>query len=371
MICTVKEADGSEAGSREYEEDIPDRSGRPNRGGTNMKKNITRKILAALMVCMMFVSAASVLPITGVKAEEAAEAEAVTVEMAEATETEETAADEIAGEEILPEEAAAEEAAVEETLAEETVVEETVAEETVVEETVAEETVVEEIVVEETAAEVIPAEDEAATEETAVEETAAEELLAKETIAEETIAEEEPETVVAEEDEMIFDDYETPLGIIAQNYAFERDANGALVLDGNGNPVVIPASEEDDIPVAFLRDAEGALVLDPDGNPIVTQTIPANAVKISTLEDRLDPNRSIDIYYSWDDGKATLGGTVTFHAVLHGYENAEYTIQWQQSKDNENWSNIQDAEGLLHPETITRDNYQDFWRVQVTITGAA
>ena len=320
-----------------------------------MKKNITRKILAALMVCMMFVSAASVLPITGVKAEEAVEAEAVTVETAEATETEETAA---------------EEAAVEETAAEETVAEETAAEETVVEETVVEETVVEEIVVEETAAEVIPAEDDAATEVIAVEETTAEELPAEETIAEE-IAAEEPETVVAEEDEMIFDDYETPLGIIAQNYAFERDANGALVLDGNGNPVVIPASEEDDIPVAFLRDAEGALVLDPDGNPIVTQTIPANAVKISTLEDRLDPNRSIDIYYSWDDGKATLGGTVTFHAVLHGYENAEYTIQWQQSKDNENWSNIQDAEGLLHPETITRDNYQDFWRVQVTITGAA
>ena len=100
-----------------------------------MKKNITRKILAALMVCMMFVSAASVLPITGVKAEEAVEAEAVTVETAEATETEETAA---------------EEAAVEETAAEETVAEETAAEETVVEETVVEETVVEEIVVEET-----------------------------------------------------------------------------------------------------------------------------------------------------------------------------------------------------------------------------
>ena len=223
-----------------------------------------------------------------------------------------------------------------------------------------------------TATDLVPAE------ETEIEETTEEETVTEESAAEEPAAEEIEEIVpeeVAEETEddgeefLDIEDYETPLGIIGQHYAFERDENGALVLDEKGNPVVIPASEEDDVPVAFLRDEEGALILDENGNPIVTQTVPANAVIINTLEDALDPNRSIDIYYSWDNGEVKLGGSVTFIAVLHGYDNLDYTVQWQESADDVNWSDIQDANSLTNQETITAENYRNFWRVQVTITG--
>jgi len=92
-------------------------------------------------------------------------------------------------------------------------------------------------------------------------------------------------------------------------------------------------------------------------------------VIINKLEDALDPNRTIDIYYSWKNEKPALGGEVIFIAVLYGYDNLEYTIQWQQSADNLEWIDVEGAMEQSHSEIITRDNYKDFWRVLVTING--
>ena len=60
---------------------------------------------------------------------------------------------------------------------------------------------------------------------------------------------------------------------------------------------------------------------------------------------------------------------MTFVAVLYGYDNLEYTVQWQQSTDNANWNDVSDATDLRYLETITYDNYRDYWRVLVYITG--
>ena len=213
-------------------------------------------------------------------------------------------------------------------------------------------------------------------------------------IEEELVVEEAPEveeTPVAEEasvteeapmieeafpvDETIeFDDYETPLGfsdeIAEPAYEYERGEDGSLILDNRGNPIAIVA-EGEEIPVTYGKDTEGQLVLDEAGDPVVTKTVPADSVIISSLEDALNPDRAIDIYYSWNNEEPAFGGEVTFTAVLYGYENLEYNVQWQQSKDCAEWFDLQDACELDYSNIITPDNYMDYWRVLVTVTGIA
>ena len=87
------------------------------------------------------------------------------------------------------------------------------------------------------------------------------------------------------------------------DYDYERDENGELVLDEKGNPIVIRdnLAEDDEIPVTFLRDENGELILDKDGKPVATQTVPQDATLINTIADALNPDRSIDVYYSWNN----------------------------------------------------------------------
>lgn len=153
----------------------------------------------------------------------------------------------------------------------------------------------------------------------------------------------------------------------AYPYEYVRDENGELVLDEAGNPIAI-VPEGVDIPVEFLRDEEGNLVLDEDGNPIPTQFVPQTAHKVSTLEDMLDSNRSIDIYADWGEGNLFFGAESTLIAVLHGYDNAVYGIQWQTSVAGGEWVDVEGATQSRYTMTVTEDNYLDYWRVVVTIT---
>ena len=218
-------------------------------------------------------------------------------------------------------------------------------------------------------------EEEPAAEEPEAEEPEAEEPADEEPAAGATVLDVEDEIVedvnLDEEDEEI-EDYETPLGASEENtapvYSYERDENGVLVLDENGNPIVT-VIEGDEIPVTYLRNEDGELILDEKGDPIPTQTVPTDAVISNTIVDALNPDRTIDIYYSWNNQKPAIGGDVTFIAVLHGYENLEYSIQWQQSKNGSDWADVAGSNETRYTETITRDNYKDFWRVQVSIIG--
>ncbi|MBQ8995946.1 MAG: AMP-binding protein, partial [Oscillospiraceae bacterium] len=101
------------------------------------------------------------------------------------------------------------------------------------------------------------------------------------------------------------------------------------LLDEAGNPIAILEADQE-IPKTWLRDEEGSLMLDQKGNPVATQTVPAAAVYVQTLRDQLDPNRSIDIYVTFENDHAILGNTASFVAVLNGYDSLIYTLQWQQ-----------------------------------------
>ena len=128
----------------------------------------------------------------------------------------------------------------------------------------------------------------------------------------------------------------------APSYDFERNADGSLKLDEKGNPVAI-VPEGMEIPVTYERDAEGNLILDENGNPIPKDTIPADAEYFDTIEDALDPNRTIDLYATWGEGELTDGTEATMIAVLNGYDNVEYALQWQTSEDNVNWTDVRSS----------------------------
>ena len=154
----------------------------------------------------------------------------------------------------------------------------------------------------------------------------------------------------------------------APAYTFERDENGNLVLDENGNPVaVIPEGME--VPIDYVRDENGELVLDENGNPIVLNTVPEGADKITTIVDELNPDRYVDIYAVWQDETPELNEQLTLVSIAYGYEEIEYTYQWQRSADDINWTDIEGATEARYSFTVTEDNYRDYWRVTILITG--
>ena len=86
------------------------------------------------------------------------------------------------------------------------------------------------------------------------------------------------------------------------------------------------------------------------------------------IEEESQIERSVSIRVSCSD-EIYFGDTITLYAVLEGYDNVEYVIQWQTSKDDSNWRDISGANGAQYSITITEDNCTDYFRVAVTIIG--
>lgn len=150
---------------------------------------------------------------------------------------------------------------------------------------------------------------------------------------------------------------------------FQKNADGSLILDANGDPIPV-ISEGAEVPVAYQRDENGQLVLDANGDPIVTETLPAGSSMIASIYDQLDPDRRIDIYVSYEGEELDFGVEATLTAVPKGYEAVIYTLQWQTSKDDVNWQDIPGATESQYAVTVTEENYMDYWRVLVIIDEA-
>ena len=88
-----------------------------------------------------------------------------------------------------------------------------------------------------------------------------------------------------------------------------------------------------------------------------------------SIEEVLNPDRYVDIQLSWGEEEAAVGSTAHFTAVLHGYDNVEYTLQWQHSTDGENWENVENATDMTYSVVATKENCHGTWRVKVVIAG--
>lgn len=157
----------------------------------------------------------------------------------------------------------------------------------------------------------------------------------------------------------------------APHYEFERNEDGSLKFDENGKPIpIVPEGAE--IPNEYLMDDEGNYILDENGNPIVTGTLPVGAQQVQSIADQLDPNRSLEVYISYpgqENGELLdFNMDCTLIAALHGYDNAVYTLQWQESTDGVHWEDIEGETSSRYTFEVTTDNYRDYWRIQVIIT---
>ena len=88
-----------------------------------------------------------------------------------------------------------------------------------------------------------------------------------------------------------------------------------------------------------------------------------------TKEFVLPEDRKVSFVILWDTDEPTLGAIAHFIATLIGYDDLEYSLQWQVSEDNENWDDIPGETELKMDLVATEENMNLFWRVVVNIYG--
>lgn len=79
------------------------------------------------------------------------------------------------------------------------------------------------------------------------------------------------------------------------------------------------------------------------------------------------PERHITVDVVWDVPDPVIGDTAHFVAVLEGYEELQYTIQWQYSPDEEIWFDIPYATEPTMDVVVTEENNEVFWRILVFV----
>ena len=80
------------------------------------------------------------------------------------------------------------------------------------------------------------------------------------------------------------------------------------------------------------------------------------------------PDCRLDVSLAMEQDQLFFGEEATIVAVLHGYDNAVYTLQWQTSVDGENWVDVPGATESRMTVIVTEENYLNYWQIQVTIT---
>ena len=84
-------------------------------------------------------------------------------------------------------------------------------------------------------------------------------------------------------------------------------------------------------------------------------------------EEEPESGRSVDVEIKWDVAYPIVGDTAHFTATLNGYEDVDYTVQWQYSPDKETWYDIQGETDTTMDMVITEENNVVYWRIIVYV----
>lgn len=74
---------------------------------------------------------------------------------------------------------------------------------------------------------------------------------------------------------------------------------------------------------------------------------------------------TLSVAISAESDVVELGGDMVLTAILTGFEDLNYTLQWQFSTDNANWADVDGATGFTLRVQMNEENRDYFWRVSV------
>lgn len=175
------------------------------------------------------------------------------------------------------------------------------------------------------------------------------------------VAEEEPvidEQPVAEDENLIDDQMDGEQGELPEgNIPTVTETEDGTVIDMGetaeepveGEEANADKIEEDgELDEDFILPEEGELP-EEDAEPEIPE------IDFSTLS----------VAISAESDVVELGGDMVLTAVLTGFEDLNYTLQWQFSTDNANWANVDGATGSTLRVQMNEENRDYFWRVSV------
>ena len=137
--------------------------------------------------------------------------------------------------------------------------------------------------------------------------------------------------------------------------------NGAEVAIATGNTYSIPMDGDKTVAITFTKPQT-----EEEAEAEEAKAEEAEAEK--SLEELVNPNRSISIGLAGNPTTLRYGDSVTLAATLSGYENLEYTVRWQYSTDDATWQDS-GITGETMTFVVTPENARYYWNVLVTITG--
>ena len=124
---------------------------------------------------------------------------------------------------------------------------------------------------------------------------------------------------------------------------------------GYGETMTVAITEENEDSLYRVATSDGAV---------------SDGIRLTAEKPReLPENRSVTVVLECEDEKPGFGSVIHFRAVLEGYDELDYTVQWVCSTDDVNWTEIEGATGETMDMVVTEENYGYFWRAVVTVNG--
>ncbi|MEA4896972.1 MAG: SH3 domain-containing protein [Christensenellaceae bacterium] len=163
-----------------------------------------------------------------------------------------------------------------------------------------------------------------------------------------------------EEDNLVLDENGEPVAVVEEDEPapfeskYQRDGDGNLILDENGNPIPLEPTEGE---VQYKRDADGNLELDENGEPVIKGS-----------EEEEPPERSVSIRANVGS-VVSYGDVIVLTGVLTGYDDITYTMQWQAQADG-GWVDLPDERGISYSFVLDENNIDDSFRLEVTVVDA-